>query len=238
VTEPLADLGVLDSVRFTHDGGVVYVSQRDLDTDAADEDIFQGAWPKPGGALYPAVVRSAARDLSPAPVADPLQIFFERNLQVFTAQRSDPEQNFQTAAPVPIDAGSGARQPYAMQDGASFYFARSEGAASSIFRAVMQGGAWTIAPVVGINDTGTEGDPVVSEDELAMYFSRSTSGTTHVFGATRATPTDDFGNVHAIGDLATTANDRPSWIAPDRCTLVFTSDRNGAWQAYKLTLTP
>lgn len=238
VTEPLTDLGVLDSVRFTHDGAIAYVAQRDPDIDAADEDIFQGPWPKPAAALYAGVVRSPARDLSPAPIADPLQLYFERNLQIWSGQRSDPDQNFQTVAPIPIDAGSGARQPYAMQDGASFYFTRSEGAASSIFRAVAQGGTWTIAPVPGLDETGTEGDPVVSEDELAIYFSRTSSGTSHVFGATRASPTDAFANVHAIGVLATTANDRPSWISPDRCTLVFTSDRSGSWQAYKLTLTP
>jgi hypothetical protein len=236
----LVDLGEATSARLTRDGTTAFVS---AETAGNQDDVYEGPFPK-GGALYAHVVDSPDLEMHPAPVAgDPKRLFYEHGTaggaEVVEATRSQVGQKFgaPTAVPIARDAGIGTREPYALGDGSILYFTMQPGAAGGrdVFRAARDGGApWSVALVAGLS-AGLAGHPVPSDDELVLYFSRGPAGLpADVWYATRADKNAPFSGalpVEGINDG--TADDRPTWLSADQCTLLFTSNRSGAYRVYR-----
>jgi hypothetical protein len=66
--------------------------------------------------------------------------------------------------------------------------------------------------------------PVVTRDELAIYFSGTTPKETSVYLATRDDPTAAFGKPQLVSELSVDmVLDRPTWLSEDRCRIVVQS---------------
>lgn len=74
--------------------------------------------------------------------------------------------------------------------------------------------------VGGVNTDVAEVTPVVSSDELRIYFRRTVGGELDVYTASRPTPVDPFGTATAVPALSLASlNEIPTWISPDDCAL-------------------
>lgn len=82
-----------------------------------------------------------------------------------------------------------------------------------------------------VSDPESDGQPVLSWDELSLYMgSRRTGGIggNDMFVASRTRTSDPFSGTTWLGAAVnSTANDLPSWISEDGCVLYFSSDRPG-----------
>jgi Tol biopolymer transport system component len=98
-----------------------------------------------------------------------------------------------------------------------------------IYRAPI-GPCGILAPVavpVGTFNGGA-GLPVVTPDELTIYFTSPAGGTGDIYVAHRAAMTDPFGEPSIVSELdSSTTNEEPSWVSADGCDLYFSSDRAG-----------
>jgi WD40-like Beta Propeller Repeat len=85
---------------------------------------------------------------------------------------------------------------------------------------------------------------VVTDDELTAYFSSTRAGGAgaDVYKATRSTLNDGFGALARVAELNTTFEDHPSWISPDGCDILLSTNRTGGagnydiWSASKPSL--
>lgn len=119
-------------------------------------------------------------------------------------------------------------------DGLTVYFVslRDGGSNRNIYRATRASRttAFTAAvPVPELNTPASEDAPVLSADGLEILFARQLSGSSaDIYRATRTSATGTFGAAALVTELSDSmASDRPNWLSPDRCELVFISTRAG-----------
>jgi hypothetical protein len=229
----LVDQGDVTSVRLTADGATAFVSS--VVSGAAEEDIYEGPFPKLN-ALYAHVVETAEGDTHPAPVKDPLRLFFEHGATgaraVVIGVRDQAGQSFVISSTLlAVPSGAQTREPYALGDGSVVYFTMESATGRRIVRATSLGGAWTTEPIAGIVSGLGEGHAVVTDDELVIFFSRGTPA--DIMMARRAAKGAAFAAALPVeGAVNGASDDRPTWLSPDRCTLLFTSNRSGSYRAY------
>ena len=116
------------------------------------------------------------------------------------------------------------RYPYAVGATPNVYYA----ARSSITQ------SWDIASngpgatFNGVNGPGVDTSPVVTADELVLYFAsdRDSDGGTNldIYVATRANKTDPFGAPKRVAALSTDADELPGYVSADGCRLYLTRD--------------
>jgi Tol biopolymer transport system component len=129
-----------------------------------------------------------------------------------------------------MDLMNGDATPY-LANASGFYFAAGVGrpgaGMSDIFRATRDttGKLTSIGAVLGGVDTPASEDiPVVTADELHLYFARYNGTDYDVFEASRSSLTDGFGAAVAVPGISTTGYDElPSWVSPDGCHLYYSS---------------
>lgn len=119
------------------------------------------------------------------------------------------------------------------------YFASDRGGNYGLYRSSMAGGAFsapTLVSGVSLDSPSTEGHPVVTPDELTLFFSSNRpggSGNFDIYQATRQTVADGFGAPIALTSINTANYEVPNWISPDGCALYFTYlDPNLGYQLY------
>jgi hypothetical protein len=77
-----------------------------------------------------------------------------------------------------------------------------------------------------INTTNAESAPVVTLDNLTLYFARTDALTNrHIMVSSRKRVSDPFGPPAFVTELNTSGEEFPSWISDDQCRLYFSSDR-------------
>lgn len=239
----LTDLGDVTSVRLTKDGATAFTS---FIAAADNEDVDEGPFPK-GALLYNHSVDTLQNDTHPAPVDDPLVLFYEHGLPgegaLVRATRAQVGQKFVNVLPVAFSGlpSGQTREPHALANGSVLYFTFQPGAATTrdIYRAELNGGVWAPGRVNGVSTGGNEGHPVVTADELTIFFSHADiDGQADVWMATRASTAVPFPAGLPVAGLDSTiaggqpSDDRPTWLSADRCTLFMTSNRSGAYRAY------
>jgi len=82
-----------------------------------------------------------------------------------------------------------------------------------------------------INTDSFDGQAAVAADRLSLYFVSNRSGgqgQADVWGATRASTGDDFGNPFNVTSISTSANENNPSLALDGLTLYFESNRSGS----------
>jgi hypothetical protein len=96
----------------------------------------------------------------------------------------------------------------------------------------------TPTEIAELNDaTATDSAPVLSADGLEIFFSTNRAGgnNTDIWRATRTSPTGTFGTPTAVSELNTASVEIPSWVSPDRCRIILSSDALGAYDIYMAT---
>jgi hypothetical protein len=105
-----------------------------------------------------------------------------------------------------------------------------------LYRSAKVNGAFsTPRPVPGVNlDTpATENNPVVTPDELTLFFGSTRTGDSEIYEARRASVADGFGAPMELTGLNTSGLGAPNWISPDGCNLYFTGvELNIGYQLY------
>gem|GEM_PF-4761023 len=237
----LPDLGEASSVRLTPDETTAFIAA----PGEASEDISEGPFPK-GIFNYADVVETSAADSYPAPVTDPLQLFYETDVAgtraVVHGRRQQPGQKFGLATPILTFAmPTAVRAPWALRSGTVVYVAiATANTRLKIHRAELVGGSWSSTSVGGLASGLDDTCPVVSEDERTIFFARvgpNGSAPAQIVTATRASSGDPFGAVLPADrvNAGGSSDDRPVWLSPDACTLLLASTRSGAPRIYRAT---
>ncbi len=243
--------------RLSADGLTVYLtSNRGTD---AGSDFFtlptmaiyratRAASDQPFGAPAPAAdLDSDAGDGYVTLTGDGLTAYFASRragsgaAEVFVATRAAAGDPFGAAAAIPdlVAGGANADQPYVTPARSALYFASTRGvdggvAGFHVFRSpITAGTVGAPALVDGVYgpDAGVKVSfsPVVSADELTLYFSAPNLGNLDIWRATRASAQDAFSNPTPVTELNTADLDAPSYLTPDGCTLYFYSSRGGGF---------
>jgi Tol biopolymer transport system component len=230
--------GAVVSARFSPDELTAYLSryygmQEDVyvATRAHRSDAF-------GEAKAISELNMPSEEDSPTVTADGLTLYMTSTRAVqyrlFVAQRATPTSTFTT----PMDLGTlnviGEGAPYVVPDGSALYFHTFRNGKPDIYRARQNATGFDPPESVSINTSAFEALPVVSADELIIYFYREgdTTGVDGVWMATRTSVADPFGpavSLAALNDPYPKA--APTWISPDGCRLYLqeVDPQNGAW---------
>jgi Tol biopolymer transport system component len=192
-------------------------------------DDFSSAIPVP-------VINSAGIDVSPAVTADGLNLFFESYRGVaggrlYSTTRASAASDFSPPMVIPnigaTNPNASDVQPYVTPDGTTLYFASDRGNGRyDLFRATRStdAGQFEAAkPIGSLNSAFDEIVPVVSSDELTIYFGsdRNAPGARgfDIYMARRASKDAEFGDVTPVTELNSGNSEFPNWISPDGCTI-------------------
>lgn len=107
--------------------------------------------------------------------------------------------------------------------------ARAQKLSATEFQAPMLVPLGTVAPA-------DEGDPVLSQDGLTLYYASnrgSTVGDYNIWVASRSTPDGAFDPPEPVAELNTVEPELPSWISADQCELYFSGFRSGRFHVYR-----
>ena len=240
----IADDSVL---QLTHDELTAYFVRAGADGGNYDTaDIFTAsrqATSQPFGSIGAlSAINSSLGDFEPSPAGD-LTLFFSSDRagtqgggDLWVATRADALSPFgAVTALTTLNTTSNEGYAYALDDGLALYFRSSRNGTDDIFRATRTSStpfsvdAATIFQ--SVNTVSNEEAPVVSPDELTLYFASDRTdlgakGGLDVMTATRTSTTQAFGNVTNVGELNTQENELPSWISADGCRLYMTRRAN------------
>jgi hypothetical protein len=161
---------------------------------------------------------------------------------IYSAERADlssPFSNIQILENVNSPGpGPGDGCPYLPASGRALYFC-SYRTGSDLYRSARQGTGF--APPVAIieaNSLQYESMPVVSPDELVLYFSSTrvapgTLGKNDIWMAVRASVDEPFGEPINILELSSEYDELPNWVSYDGCRLYFQrKDSAGVFSLY------
>ena len=170
----------------------------------------------------------AADDTYPTVTARNYSIYFSSarlgHAGLFVATRTAIVSPFSGLVELTELESDGEDAPYVLPDGSALYFqSHRNGTDLDIYRAENDGtGFHSVAPLAMINTNADESMPVVSPDELTIYFFRHgvPNRDDGVWMATRSAATDMFGTPAFVDGLNMPyAAAKPIWISPDGCRL-------------------
>jgi hypothetical protein len=176
---------------------------------------------------------TSSRGLNQCPTLTPdgLTMYFETtrtdHFQIYKTSRATLASPWLPPLSVDaIDLDNEVAGPYLVPGGALYYHIDAN-MQLDIFRADALG----IRDLSGADWGTDEGRPVVTDDELTMYFASSKAdpnaqGAHDIWVATRKSSGDAFGSPSVVVELSTAVDETPNWVSPDGCRLYF--DRLGA----------
>jgi Tol biopolymer transport system component len=190
-------------------------------------------------------INIGANELDPTVSGDGLRLVFARGepdpgrpIHLFTATRSSIIP-FTGVGPL---VGANERlatydyYPFLLDDGQVLYFASSrfQPDGLDIYGTVWNAGTAsfdTPSPVGGINTTFSEIAPVVTPDDLTIYFGSDRTdmnapGSFNIWMATRTTTNDVFAIPTIVPELNSPGLDLPTFVTRDGCTLYLSSTRD------------
>jgi hypothetical protein len=132
----------------------------------------------------------------------------------------------------PVDALNDAEwdgEPYILPDRSAIYFVSNRNSTSDIFRAARSGDTFgQPIPVAGTNlaTSAAEGSPVVTPDELNLYFFSNRDSDGGIYYATRTSPSVGFSDPVPLTEINSLGYVWPSWISADNCVLYFSYAHN------------
>jgi hypothetical protein len=262
---PIAELNTAAnelSARLTHDELTIYF-QTDPSGDAGVSlagylgggDIATATRAKASDPFGPATilagVNTASDEYDPSVTGDNLTLYFTSNRNsdggsqdLWAATRGSALATFGNITnATALDTSSDEATAYVMPDNLTIYFARgvngydlfraTRGSTSSTFAVDTSG---TFAAVN--SPSNIERYPVVTLDELTVYFASDRTGTKgneDVYKAARTSKSDPFGSVTNVAELNTTGLEQPNWISDDGCRLYLTSVSAGSYDIYIAT---
>lgn len=171
---------------------------------------------------------------SPTLSRDQLRMYFANDIgrtqgefQIVGATRPNVAAAWGT--PVSLGVGMRSDSPYLAPDDSALYFTRAAPPASfdlHVASAAPGGGFGSPAALTELNSDVDEVSPVVTEDQLTIYFARGTGNvSTDIYVARRTSLTAAFSPPTVVSELSTASGyDMPTSISPDGCTLYFVSN--------------
>lgn len=177
--------------------------------------------------------------------ADNLRIVFESDRpggsggsDLWSASRKDPKSAFEDAAPIaalngPLDEG----EPYLVGTRLYFSASDSEKGPSRIWVATASGSSFGSRTAVALGETTGDHHPVLSRDELEIFFSSTRPGSKGlaIWTARRASVSEPFGEARIVAELDADGDDYPTWLSPDGRRLYFVTERNGSFDVFVAT---
>jgi Tol biopolymer transport system component len=129
--------------------------------------------------------------------------------------------------------------PYLLQNGNVLYFTSNRAGNYGLYRSSKIAGAFSTPLLVSgdnLDSASLENSPVVTPDELTLYFSSDRPGglgSLDIYTSTRSTTADAFGAPIALTSVNTASTDTPTWVSPDGCALYFSrAETNVGYQLY------
>jgi Tol biopolymer transport system component len=159
------------------------------------------------------------------------------NYQIGIAMRMDSASAFSTLADAPTINSTNNDEGDYLAPGA-VYFATDRDGNYEIYRAPRTNTQLgTPLPISGnqVNTSGGESNPVVSPDELTLYFSSNRAGGVggyDIWMAKRASLADGFGMPENLQALNSTDIDAPTWVSADGCVIYLLRGQVGAYDIY------
>jgi hypothetical protein len=191
-------------------------------------------------------INSATGGAFPSLSGDGMTIFFESDksggYQIYASSRINAGAPFSAPTPVAIPtfmASDG--KAYVLADESAIYFVsyRAGPGAGDIYRSQILSGLQVGTPVLlpAINSSSSDYDPVVTPDELTIYFASdrgdpAAKGTFDIWMSRRDSIGAAFDPPVNVQEVNSSAIEEPSWISPDNCRLYLY--RQGADSYYKI----
>jgi hypothetical protein len=194
---------------------------------------------KPFGTPQPAAtINSSYTEDDPTLTADMLEIYFNRQGDIWRSQRSSVSGSWSAPAVDPaLSSSAGETNPEITGDGLTIYFAsnRAHARASGghdIFRATRptRAAAWSApVPVPALNTTDDD-HPGVSTDDRIMIITSTRPGTLgehDFFETSRASAGAPWGPVKWVKNASTSEHEVSPWIDATGTVLYWASNRGG-----------
>lgn len=262
-TRPLDELnaeGVDHGARLTVDERTLYFFRSE--TVGGDTDLAMATRTAPGpfGAptVLPGEINSpAAASWWPSITADGRFIYAGGypfgHSRIFVASRASTGVPFGalselTSISVTSSAGEHNDHPYVLPDHSAMYISlRVEPGDWKVYRAARSGSTWATAqlvPGVDLDSSVADLTPVVTPDELTIYFGSERPGglgQTDIYVATRTDAGAPFGPAvplmfddGVLRAFNTSGPDYATWISPDGCELYYSPDNLDLWVASRV----
>jgi hypothetical protein len=207
-------------------------------------DLFTATRLDEGDSFGPAVridglSQPQTHEYSPSLTDDGTKLFFERqeasllNSDIYVAQRNTASGPFGPPSLVAgLNTSGYEANPFVRGDAHELWFVAT-GADTSIdiFLGVLTSGGYAARPVVELNSAANDYSPVVTKDNLTVYFAseRPLGGAagSNVWVATRTTPTEPFARPAPVRNVNSDGDEKPTWISDDGCRLYIATTRDG-----------
>jgi hypothetical protein len=185
-------------------------------------------------------------DFAPRISADGLRLYLTSyrggSSTIYVATRTDVTGQFQAPQLVPgiySPAGSSDKDQYLTPDETTMYFSSNRLGPQSLFRAIKDSGGTFGSPteITELLATPPADDhsPVVSADQLTIFFASNRSGATRIWMAVRSSATAPFGAPQESTVLNIADDNYPQWLPSDECTLYIAAGPYDAMHFYKAT---
>jgi hypothetical protein len=193
-----------------------------------------------------ATVNTASNEADPALSVDGQLLYFVSDrtggaggFDLWAAPRVDG--GFGTATVLSaVSSPSNEQYPYALAN--SLYFTSDRTGTAAIYRADLAGTSATNPTLLGAADAGAQLAPVVSDDELVMYFAAAgvsdASNDFDIWLSTRTATSQPWSAPVQVSELDTPSAEVPSWLSPDLCRLYLSTNRGGNFDIYVATRSP
>jgi hypothetical protein len=195
------------------------------------------------------IYHGPGEDNSPRLSADGLTMYFASNpdgpFKIYRATRSSVTRPFGNAQPVAELNGDESSHPMLSADGETLYYDTYLLGTSDVWQMTKKGGTFMGAPAATASNAKNEYGPVVTRDELALYFVWTIPPRTdpEVRVATRTSKQAAFVDQGVVAIPAPGLQFTvPTWISPDNCRLYFRmfdqNWRSGAYVAERKPAAP
>lgn len=212
-------------------------SERPIDADAPDADADAIDAPGPLGPfanIQPlSGLNTGGSEDDPTLTADMLEIYFERDGDLWFARRSSITAAFVQPLPVPtFNSPDTETTPEISADGLTLYFASNRGVGTGFdiymsTRANRSSGWNGPQRVAELSSNGNDYTPTPSPDGLTMYLSSDRDGNVDLYRTTRAAAGEAWGAPVRVAELSTPAEDTEPWVDATERVAFWASDRPG-----------
>ena len=220
---------------------------------AATRPSREAGW---GAAELVRGVNTSGPDFSPMVTDDGLTLFYASDSagtrggdDIFIASRANVNSDFAGAMSLGalgiVNTAVSDADPYVLPNGKALWFDVYNGVGDTeIYRsAAGPAGFTTREKVLGVGSPAVDAYPVVTPDELTLYFASDrvdaqALGDRDIYVATRASASDSFGTPTILPALNSADADFPTWISRDECVLYLTRRVAGSLDIYKSERSP
>jgi hypothetical protein len=176
-------------------------------------------------------------DYSPFLHADGTTLYFERATDdgspadhIYRATRSGPAGPFGGATEVTDLVGNGTEGAPFFSDDTTLYFVDSFN--GGIPRTATRVGQ-SFTPPTTINNLPYGSGPVVTGDNLTLYYSEAAGTVSVIHRSTRTAPTLSWDTPTPVAELNDPQNDQfPTWVSSDGCVIVFERLYQGSYDLF------